>query len=275
MHVEHEDDRLGEGARVSLLRARCPRLPDAHGRRARTRATSATPAAAPSPPGSCACRGPGATAARRWSRRRALAARLPRGGGRRGGDARDADARRRVRPPRAARSSSAAAAARTSARSRGSPRGTAGSASSGSTRTATSTRRRRRPSGQRVGDAAADAARPGHGRRRRRRPLGRAQPRPAGGGVHRRRPGSASDAGRAARARPTRVYVALDCDVARSGRARGLHARAGRADARRGRAAPRRRCARAASSSAPGFTGLAPDPANVEKVERLAAALGY
>jgi arginase family enzyme len=24
-----------------------------------------------------------------------------------------------------------------------------------------------------------------------------------------------------------------------------------------------------------GFTGLAPDPANVEKVERLAAALGY
>ena len=35
-----------------------------------------------------------------------------------------------------------------------------------------------------------------------------------------------------------------------------------------------RGCARAASVVGAGFTGLAPDPANVEKLERLTAALG-
>ena len=46
------------------------RLPHADRGRARARSTSATPAAASSPPGSSASRAPGATAARRWPRRR-------------------------------------------------------------------------------------------------------------------------------------------------------------------------------------------------------------
>ena len=91
-----------------------------------------------------------ARAARVGRRRRAddrsgvAAARLSR---RRRSSRRTRSTRRRSRSRRTCpcgRSCSAAAAARTSAPSRGSRRGTTGSASSGSTRTATSTRRRRR-----------------------------------------------------------------------------------------------------------------------------------
>ena len=59
-----------------------PGLPHLHGGRASARATSATPAAARSAPASSACPAPGARAARRWPRRRALRS-LSGGGGRR------------------------------------------------------------------------------------------------------------------------------------------------------------------------------------------------
>ena len=97
MHVEAERHRLREGARVSILRARCPDcrtltavavddLYECHScgrdvpRRARARAARV------------------GRRRRADGRGRCAPARLPGGRGRRGGHARDADARRRVRP---------------------------------------------------------------------------------------------------------------------------------------------------------------------------------
>ena len=118
--------RLREGARMSLLRARCPDC--------RTLTAVAVD-------DGYECHSCGRTfraglvrVPRAWGdggepmvEAASLAARLPRGRGRRGGHARDADARGRVRPARCGRSCSAVAAARTSASSRASPPATSGS----------------------------------------------------------------------------------------------------------------------------------------------------
>ena len=70
------------------------------------------------------------------------------------------------------------------------------------------------------------------------------------------------------------VYVALDCDVLDPASWRSsCPSPAGRRSTRSSG------CSREVRESGKlvgvGFTGLAPDPANVEKLERLAAALGY
>ena len=97
----------------------------------------------------------------------------------------------------------------------------------------------------------------------------RAQPRPARGGVHRRAAWRSDDDGsrraRRSRGRLRRARLRR----ARARRARRLHARAGRACARRGRAAPARDRATRRRLLGAGLTGLAPDPANVEPLERL------
>ena len=130
------------------------------------------------------------------------------------------------------------------------------------------------PSGQRVGDAAADD----HRRRRGRRAsdvalVGARNLDPpevefiAAAGIH--------DDPEAVLDRVDCVYVALDCDVFEPSELAVVHARAGRADRRRASsgsfgADPRARHRRRRRADRP----RACEPANVEKLERLTAALG-
>ena len=62
---------------MSRLRARCPDCRHVHRGRDRARVPVPLVRARRSPPGSCACRGPGARAARRWPRRRTCALPYP------------------------------------------------------------------------------------------------------------------------------------------------------------------------------------------------------
>jgi arginase family enzyme len=75
-------------------------------------------------------------------------------------------------------------------------------------------------------------------------------------------------------ARPGAVYVALDCDVVAPGELAVFMPEPGGPSLAELERLLRRVGERGALAGA-GFTGLAPDPANVEKLERLAAALGY
>ena len=141
-------------------------------------------------------------------------------------------------------------------------------------------RRARRPEhardlavGQRVGDAAADADRRRRGRPRRTSPSSaRAtsiRPRSSSS----RRPGSTTTRTRCSTA--STASTSRSTATSSSRRAGGLHA-----GARQARPSPRSRSFSAASATAAslvgcGLTGLAPDPANVEKLERLTAALGF
>ena len=158
------------------------------------------------------------------------------------------------------RSSSAAAAAPTSAPSRGSPPATTGSASiwldaHGDLNTPESLAVR-----QRVGDAAADAdRRTARSTRADVALVGRAQPRPAGGRVHR----GARD--RATTRTPVlervdAVYVALDLDVLDPGELAVFMPEPDGPTLARGRAAPRAVSPRAARSPAPASPGSRPIP---------------
>jgi hypothetical protein len=126
-------------------------------------------------------------------------ARLSGGGGGRGGDARDADARGRLRPTcPPARSGRLLLRSRRRCRR---PRGAARARRSSLARRARGPQHARDVSlRQRVGDAAAYVARSGDARGGRRRALGSAQPRSARRGVHRSRR-HRRRAGRAARPR--------------------------------------------------------------------------
>ena len=186
--------------------------------------------------------------------------------------------RRSRSPPRcpSARSCSAAAAARTSAPSRVSPPATTGSRvvwldAHGDLNTPETS-----PCGNAWGmplrmllDAGAVRVR---GRRSRRR----AQPRPAGGGVHRRE--SAFARARKASTRRSTDATASTSRSTRRARRRArssvVHARAGRADARRGRALLRRIVASA--RTVVGRRAHRPHcrAGNVEPLARLCAALG-
>ena len=73
---------------------------------------------------------------------------------------------------------------------------------------------------------------------------------------------------------PRRVYVALDCDVLDPGELAVFMPEPGgpTLDEVERLLGEVRESGKLVGV---GFTGLAPDPANVEKLERLAAALGY
>ncbi len=173
---------------------------------------------------------------------------------------------------RCGRSSSAAAAARTSARSRRWPRDTSGSASSGSTRTATSTRRRRRRPGTSGGCRCGCSS-----------TAVRSSPQTSRSSAHgtstRRRSSSSPPPGSTTPStlvldRVDAVYVALDCDVFEPSELTVFMPEPGGPtliEIERVLAGLRER----GTVVGAGFTGLAPDPANVEKLERLCAALGF
>ena len=198
---------------------------------------------------------------------------VPRSGRRGGADARRPDRCAGTQPAGAARSSSEAAAAPTSARSAASPRAPGASRWSGSTRTETSTRLRARrpatPGGCRCADGDRRGLRAARGRRPRRRPQSRS--------ARARLPSTPAGSTTMSTGRSTecdRVYVALDCDVLRPGRARGLHARAGRPDLAETESMLRGDRRSVLRWPASGLTGLTHrrDPSRV--VARLAAAAG-
>ena len=243
-----------------------PRLPHAHRGRRSAPSTSATRAAASSPPGSCACRRRGATAARRWPTRRSMELPWPEAAVVEEPTLDDEIARiARELPARPLLLGGSCCghvgAVRELARRHGRI-GVVWIDSHGDLNTPESS-----PTGQRVGDAAPDAD-----RRRRRRPGGRdparcAQPRPARGRRSSREAGIRQELGplpdrRLRRARPRR-------DPA--GRPRRVHAGARRPDVR---ASSKRLLAALPTPIGAGFTGGLRTERNEALLPRLGAALG-
>ena len=194
------------------------------------------------------------------------------GGGDRGDIARRSDRGADAATSPRARSFSAAAAARMSARSAASRR------ARGPARGRLD-RCPRRPQHarelavrQRVGDAAADGDRRRRGRSRRRRARRRAEPRSARARLSRgERASTTTSTGRSTAA--TASTSRFDCDVLRPGELAVLHARARRADARRGRGAASGR-RRALPVAGLGLTGSAAQAPTRPPSSRLAAAAG-
>ena len=214
---------------MSRLRARCPDCRTLHRGRDRARVRVPRLRARRSPPGSSACRAPGATGGEAMAEAAHLAAAVPRGGRRRGGHARRADARGRGRPARAA-----ARPRRLLLRARRRGRGARRAPRAARRRLA---RRARRPEHagelavrQRVGDAAADAHRLRRGRRRSDVALvgARNLDPPEGEFIARAASAPARTASTRRSSGVDGVYVALDADVLDRASCRVVHAGAGR-----------------------------------------------